>query len=278
MAWAESDLDVGGVRLHVYRTGRGTTPLVLAHGMTDNGRCFDRLVAELADHYDIVAYDARNHGRSDTADTSTSTLADDLVVLVRTLGLDRPFALGHSMGAATVAVAASNHPHLFRAIVLEDPPWGDMFVPKGEPDEATKANQEAMKAAFEAMRERQRTQTFESVLAEGRAMSPTWHDDEFPAWVEAKLQFRMPDLSRSGGALAQFPAWRPIAEALRVPTLLVIGNPAKGCIVSPDLAAEAREACPTLEVAAFDAGHNVRREDFSAFVDTVSAFLAAHAA
>jgi pimeloyl-ACP methyl ester carboxylesterase len=57
MDWQEGDLDIGGVRIHYHRRGAGR-PLVLAHGASDNGRCWGRVAEALEGEYDIVAYDA----------------------------------------------------------------------------------------------------------------------------------------------------------------------------------------------------------------------------
>ena len=47
--------------------------------------------------------------------------ADDLVGIIEALGLEQPYAIGHSMGAGTVASALVTRPELIRAAVLEDP-------------------------------------------------------------------------------------------------------------------------------------------------------------
>ena len=63
--WSEGDVTTGdGVRLHYYRTGSGL-PLLLAHGVSDNGMCWRRVADALADSFDVVTYDAPSHGRSD---------------------------------------------------------------------------------------------------------------------------------------------------------------------------------------------------------------------
>ena len=120
--WTTEAVPANGVRLQCYRTGSGP-PLVLAHGLYDNGRRWLPLGFDLADDYEIVAYDARGHGRSDAPETGydIDTRVADLVALVTELGLTNPIFVGHSMGAATVAWAAATHPDLPRGLVLEDP-------------------------------------------------------------------------------------------------------------------------------------------------------------
>lgn len=90
-------VEANGTTLQYYRTGDGH-PVVMAHGFTDNGRCWGRLVSDLAADYDVVAYDARAHGRSAAPETGY-TVEDrvaDLVGLVDALGLDDPILYGHS--------------------------------------------------------------------------------------------------------------------------------------------------------------------------------------
>ncbi|WP_416840943.1 alpha/beta fold hydrolase [Haloferax sp. DFSO52] len=120
--WTTGTVDSNGVTIQYYRTGAGP-PLVMAHGFTDNGRCWEPLISDLAGDYDVVAYDARAHGRSDAPQTgyAIEDRVADLVNVVDALSLDDPILLGHSMGGNTVAAAAATHPELPRAVVLEDP-------------------------------------------------------------------------------------------------------------------------------------------------------------
>ena len=60
MLHLKSDFIVSnGTKLHYYRTGSGTQPLVLAHGITDDGLCWSSVAEALADRFDILMVDAR---------------------------------------------------------------------------------------------------------------------------------------------------------------------------------------------------------------------------
>lgn len=258
MEWREGDIDIGGCRIHYYRRGTGR-PLVLAHGASDNGRCWERFARAVEDQYEVVAYDARYHGRSGAPEGGSLGGGEDLVGLVEGLALERPAVAGHSMGAMSVAEAAGSRPELFRCAVLEDPPWRDSFPANREPPVDTSGY------------------SYEQMLEYGRSIAPSWHPDEFPAWAESKLQFRPPaDWRASFGKRLR--NWRETAAAIGVPALLVTGgNEAAGAIVTAEVAAEARRLNPRIEVVRFEgAGHNVRREAFEPFVAAVSAFLARH--
>lgn len=122
VGWSTGTVPANGIDLHYYRAGEGP-PIVTAHGWADDGQRWLRLGSDLADEFTVIAYDARGHGRSDAPETGydIDTRVADLVGLVAGLDLDDPVLLGHSMGAATVAWAAADHPDLPRAVILEDP-------------------------------------------------------------------------------------------------------------------------------------------------------------
>ena len=262
--WEESDISVPDGTLHLYRMGAGR-PVVLAHGATDNAKCWSRVASALSDSFELVAYDARGHGRSSEIVDGWQPGAD-LVAVVESLGLVRPAAMGHSMGAAAVAAALGLRPDLFSAAVLEDPGWGLKFPP------ADSAQTSERTRSLTGWVESLQTKSLDEVIAEGRKQSPTWHDDDLPAWAESKLQFH-PGERGLGGVLHV--DWRAQVGAFACPVLLVCGTPGQA-IVTPEIAAEATEINPRVEVIRLDAGHNIRREAYDEFLEAVGSFLTTH--
>ncbi|HEX5585923.1 MAG TPA: alpha/beta hydrolase [Acidimicrobiia bacterium] len=263
-SWAEGDFEVApGVRLHYRRAGTGT-PVVLAHGLLDDGACWTRTADVLAEAHDVVAYDARFHGASAEAPDAPWGGADDLISVVEALGLERPALIGHSMGGAVAAMAAASHPERFRAVVLEDPAWISM---PADPDALA-----AGRAAFESMV----TTPEDDLVALGRAMNPTWHESELGPWAASKRRFRGADQMADGMRGITEAPWRDVVARIAVPVLLVCGGDvSRGRLVTAEQAAEARECCPTLEVALFpEAGHCVRREAYDGYISAVRRFLA----
>ena len=57
--WESGYVEVSELRLHYTRTGGEKPPLVLAHGVTDDGLCWTPIVAALETDYDVVMVDAR---------------------------------------------------------------------------------------------------------------------------------------------------------------------------------------------------------------------------
>lgn len=119
--WTTGTVGTNGVELQYYRAGSGE-PIVLAHGMYDNGRRWVPLGSSLADEYEVITYDARGHGRSDAPETGydIDSRVADLAGLVDGLDLTTPVLLGHSMGATTVAWTAA-HAVRPRGVVLVEP-------------------------------------------------------------------------------------------------------------------------------------------------------------
>jgi len=115
-----------GIDLHYTRTGdpdASKPPLVVCHGVFDDGPCRLPLAEDLDDEFDVVLLDARGHGRS-SAPEAGYAMPDrvaDLVGAIEALDLVDPILFGHSMGGDTVAATAAAHPDLPRAIVMEDP-------------------------------------------------------------------------------------------------------------------------------------------------------------
>ena len=258
MPWTESAVVVdGGVRLHVYRRGSGM-PVVMAHGATDNGACWERVAAALEGDYELIAYDARYHGKSDAPEGGEFGGGDDLIGVVKALGLSRPAIIGHSMGAMTVAQAGATSPSMFRRAVLEDPPWWTQ-PPTQRRGPATD---------FSKM-------TVDEIEAGGRLQSPGWDASEFPAWAESKKQFR-PPADWMAGFGRRVGGWRDVVAKLELPVLLVCGGSAeRGAIVTTAVAEEAAKLAPNLRHVTLQvAGHNVRREAFDEYVAVVREFLA----
>jgi len=85
-----------------YRKFGQGKPLFILHGLfgsSDNWVTFGR---QLANHYQIIIPDMRNHGQSPHSDHwEYSYIADDIYNLARKLDFDTITILGHSMGGKT---------------------------------------------------------------------------------------------------------------------------------------------------------------------------------
>jgi pimeloyl-ACP methyl ester carboxylesterase len=243
---------------------------VLAHGVTDAGTCWTAVVEALAPEYDAVMVDARGHGHSDAPERGYGPMeqAADLAGVIAALGLERPAVLGHSMGAATALVLAGMHPDIPGTIVLEDPPaWWTGW-----------SSTPAARERHVAMRERALTlkcKTREEQIAGQRAEQPGWSDAELEPWGDAKQRFSPNVLSVFDEDNAAGVDWPVVLSRITCPALLIIGDPERGAIVTDESAAALEALVPHLQVAHVpEAGHNIRRDQFTRYLDVVQTFLA----
>ena len=101
-----------GIKIQYYRTGDNKQPIVMLHGISDSGLCWNYLAMALEPEYDVVLLDARGHGMSEKpADGyDARNLAEDVAGVIQELNLVQPVIIGHSLGAATAGLLAANHP------------------------------------------------------------------------------------------------------------------------------------------------------------------------
>ena len=112
------------VKLHwVDFPGRGP-PVVMAHGMLGTWSNWSTVAKHVNGKYSkrMVAFDARNHGRSPhVAQMSYHDMAGDVVDLVTSkLEEKEAVLLGHSMGGRTVMLTALLHPELVKQLIVVD--------------------------------------------------------------------------------------------------------------------------------------------------------------
>jgi len=121
--WAEGLVEANGTHVHYTRTGGEKPALVIAHGYFDDALCRTPLIRELEDDYDVIAYDARGHGRSDAPEDGygMGDRVADLIGVLDALAVDEAILVGHSMGGSTVASTAARHPERVRGVVMIDP-------------------------------------------------------------------------------------------------------------------------------------------------------------
>lgn len=258
---------IDGNELTWRRTGTGR-PLVLLHGITDSAACWSRIMGELEGEFDVVALDARGHGRSArwSPEMTPAQMADDAAAVIREL-VDEPVVVwGHSMGAATATLLAARHPELVAAVVLEDPPYTTSPVDDTHQIVQLVTGIGQMLAMVREAPEAER-------LAVAQAMNPAWDDADLPGWVESKLEF---DESVLTGRGAIDRDWRTPMASVSAPVLLVVGDPTRGGAVDEDTANALVSAHSDTEVRRFPVGHNVHREAYEDVLAAVRGFVAGH--
>jgi pimeloyl-ACP methyl ester carboxylesterase len=96
-------------------------PLILLHGLFGSGDNWGTVAKHFSQHYQVISVDLRNHGRSPHSASQTYTdMADDLLELCDTLGLDRIHLLGHSLGGKTAMQFATHYPDRLEKLIVVD--------------------------------------------------------------------------------------------------------------------------------------------------------------
>ena len=260
--WTDAYVKVGDQKIHYYRSGQGGKPVVvLLHGFSDNGLCWMPVARDLEADYDVILPDARGHGLSARVVPGHEIdAAGDAAGLIQALGLHKPVVGGHSMGGIVATEFGARYPDLARGLFFEDPAWID---PHPE-DPPLRKN-----PIFDWMLHIDEL-SLEEIMAKGRADNPAWPEVEMPAWAESKRQLD----KRIFEAVNVRKPWREYVAALAVPTLLITADVSRGAIVTPERAQEAAALSPWLQIAAVpDAGHNIRRENYPAYMEALRAFL-----
>ncbi|HOU91565.1 MAG TPA: alpha/beta hydrolase [Polyangiaceae bacterium] len=282
--------------------GAAPARVLFAHGISDDGRCWDPIVTALwASHpgaVDAVAYDARGHGRSQPlgcagspgalgragadhlappraatvppAPATLARLADDLIAVAGALGLERPLLVGHSMGAMTAALAEARAPGLARGLLLEDPPSPWAPLPGPLPAAVARGEERPpLPTWLAALRGRAPAE----IAAEGRRERPGWPEDELAPWAAAKSAVAA-DVGWLFLSLRE--DWSRDLARVGCPVLVLAGDPARGGLLPPNDAARlvALFGAGSLERVS-GAGHNVRRDARPAFLAALRRTLAA---
>lgn len=271
--FASDRVTINGISLCYYRSGGDKPTLIMAHGMTDMGLCWTRVADGLRHKYDVVMYDARGHGQSDTTENGhdPEQRAEDLRGLCTTLGLRNSLLLGHSMGAMTVGILAAKYPELARAIVLEDPPMPASLTQTPTPAQLATLETEWNKWKAEVIENRNRTQ--EELVSMCRRKSAWWHELEITPWATAKRLVNPQVFNTANLRMSNW--WQYLAQ-VTCPLLVITADVQRGALINETVADELRATLPdsAMLVRLPGAGHSVHREQFDRYMSLMTDFFA----
>lgn len=262
-------VDFYGVKLHYYRTGGNKPPLVLVHGITDDGLCWSPVSEVFAPAYDVIMVDLRGHGKSDAPDSgyTLKTLALELAGLIQELKLQKPLIMGHSMGAITTLVLAGLFPDLPRAVILEDPPafWMPAIENHGSSNHVN---------SLAEWIEANKRKTHDDLLAELRANNPQWQEGEIEPWINSKHRYSTKVSALIHSENVRNLDFAAIFGSITCPALLFSAEMERGAAAKPEDIAVLQKIVSHLQVVHFiGAGHNIRRDKFDQYIQTTRHFF-----
>jgi pimeloyl-ACP methyl ester carboxylesterase len=123
-------VDVGGYRLKINCTGRGSSTVVLEAGLGDVSIEWSRVQPEIAKFARACSYDRAGYGGSDAGPMprTSAQIAKELHALLQNAGEAPPFLLvGSSFGGYNVRVYNGSYPDQVTGIVLADATQEDQY-------------------------------------------------------------------------------------------------------------------------------------------------------
>ncbi len=118
-----SYVERGGVKVY-YEVHGGGTPVLLSHGYGATTRMWEGQVAALQDQYQVIAWDMRGHGQTDSPDDqalySEDATVDDIAAVLKAAGATSAVIGGLSLGGYMSLAFYLKHPAMVRALMLFD--------------------------------------------------------------------------------------------------------------------------------------------------------------
>lgn len=265
MNWKSNYLEDAEQKIHYNYSDNSKPPLILLHGATDNGMCWIPIADKLAKNYFVIMPDARGHGLTEAPKEdifSVDRMADDVAFIIQTLQLQDPRVIGHSMGANVALLAGAKYPNLIHKIVLEDPFFFQKMPWYSKP---------LARLLMKILNWYSLSGFYERIMKKGKKINPTWPEEVFKPWTEAKIQYREKDKNYILDMFNLRYLWRDYVAAIQCPLLLISSS--RG-LLSDKKAKEALKLCKTATWVKIEgAKHNIRREQPEKFMTIVSNFL-----
>lgn len=255
-------VEIGELSLHITTYDGNGPKVLLIHGIGSSSRDFDPVIDGLTEVMTPITLDLRGHGESDKPNTGYhyEDYASDLDLLLKTLGMDRPIILGHSLGGIITLWWAMHHPDTARALIIEDSPLrsGEEFRPAFDSWGFLNA------MPYEAVREHYATE------------NPNWpeHLIDTRAWditnTKSAVISELREASMSNDGLDATDGMRGITS----PIFFIHGDRDKGSMVHPDDLASLHEHLPTARLARIPGGsHTMHRNRIPEWQSVVKQFM-----
>lgn len=112
----------GGLRLHYLDWGGRGDAVILLPGLGSSAHAFDNIAPRLTDRFRVLGLTPRAHGESSTPDTAytVSDAAEDIRLLMDSLGVVRAHLVGHSISSSAITRFAALYPGRVGKLVYLD--------------------------------------------------------------------------------------------------------------------------------------------------------------
>ncbi len=126
----QTSYNVAGIKTRVLEAGNGPT-LILLHGTGGHAEAYVRNIEEHAKHFHVYAIDMIGHGYTDRPDCDyqMDDFVDHLINFLDTIGVEKAYLSGESLGAMVASWTAIKHPERVLKLVQNT---GILMPPTGE--------------------------------------------------------------------------------------------------------------------------------------------------
>jgi 3-oxoadipate enol-lactonase len=254
-----------GIKVNYTLDGPASLPVVtLSHSLAADLTMWDPQMKALTQKYRVLRYDTRGHGGTDApgGPYTLEQLSEDARALLQVLGISRTHWIGLSMGGMIGQTLALSSPGLFQSLSLCD-------TSSRIPAEAKPLWQERIKTA--------ETQGMEPLVEPtiGRWFTAPFRETgkEVVDGIRARIRTTNPrGYAGCCAAISQLDLTDKIS-AIKVPTLIVVGEEDQGTPVAASRAIQAQIAGSQLEIIK-SAAHLSNLEQPDEFTRIIASFLA----
>lgn len=274
-----------GASLACWQTASPGPPLVFLHGVFRDHQDFWPILPGLAERFSLYCLDHRGHGRSShLSPYHVIDYARDAAEWVRTYTPDRCVLYGHSLGAVSACVAAAENPDRVDALILEDPPF-DTLGPaiRGSVFDVQFRGMQAALSEIGPGDDRDGTLALAGRLAAielptaagGTVRLGEVRDRAQLAYGARCLRLLDPAVFEPllAGAWMDGYDTEAILSSIRCPTLLLVGEVARGGMLPPGLADSTVRLIPDCTRVDLEGGHLLHWTHTAQVLGVVQAFL-----
>jgi esterase len=142
------------VKLFYRKLGEGK-PLIILHGLFGLSDNWVTLGRTLAEHYNVMLVDLRNHGQSPhSSQFSYDAMSGDLSELFEELNIPQAILIGHSLGGKLAMQFALDNPEKVEKLIIVD------IAPKPTPLKHLEIIKAMLEADFDKLRSRKAVEDF----------------------------------------------------------------------------------------------------------------------
>jgi pimeloyl-ACP methyl ester carboxylesterase len=273
-SFQEGTVEVNGLKIAYSDWGGDPArTALLVHGLGSQRHTWNPIAERLKAGRRLLALDLRGHGDSDWTREGYHIryFVDDIHKFVQALGVAKFDFVGHSLGTQIGIAFAGHHGSALRRLVLSD------AGPETAREGAVQVRDNRA-ANIAARGFRTKTQALEHIKQMHPEWLAFWHrlyvDTMYRRnWAGRLVEKSDPELMWLTGRLGlkHIPYLWNSARRIKVPTLLLWGR--KSNLLSEEIVDRMRIAIPQLQVAEFDTGHYIQREDPWGFTEAIGRFL-----